>query len=115
MHIRMTGLGTTLTSGLAAAVVAAGGLVGGIADGGSADRGTQTALVIDASLARDGRELVAPRLRTLDAELRLPRTAAEAATDLRYLAARGYRLEVAGPDSRAAAKATGVDVAALRR
>jgi hypothetical protein len=107
----MTGLGTTIGSLLAAGVVAAGSLLGS----GSGAHPARTALVIDASLARDGRELVAPRLRALDAELRLPRTAAEAATDLRYLAARGYRLEVAGPDSRAAAKATGVHVAALRR
>jgi hypothetical protein len=107
----MTGLGTTIGSLLAAGVVAAGSLLGS----GSGAHHTRTALVIDAGLARDGRELVAPRLRALDAELRLPRSAAEAATDVRYLAARGYRLEVAGPDSRAAAKATGIHVATLRR
>ena len=111
----MTEIGTTLTSSLAALAIAAGGLVGGLADGAPTGQGARTALVIDASVARDGRELVAPRLRALDAELRLPHTATEAETDLRYLAARGYRLEVAGPDSRAAAKATGLHVAALRR
>jgi hypothetical protein len=122
MQIRMTGLGTSVVSALAAAVVAAGGLAGGLANGssdgstdGSRAAAARTALVIDAALARDGRDLVDPRLRTLDAELRLPRTAAEARTDLRYFAAQGYRLTVAGPDSRAAAKATGVRVAAFRR
>jgi hypothetical protein len=71
--------------------------------------------VMDAGLGRDGRELVAPRLRDLDAELRLPRTEAEAETDLRYFAAQGYRLVVAGPDSQAAAKATDLPAAELRR
>ena len=66
--------------------------------------------MIDAALARDGRDLVDPRLRALDADVRLPRTAAEARTDLRYLAAQGYRLMVAGPDSRAAATAAGLAV-----
>jgi len=107
----MTGLGTTITSALVAAVVAAGGLLGGV----SGDSRSHMALVVDASLARDGRDLIDPRLRELDAELRLPRTEAEAETDLRYLAAQGYRLVVAGPDSRAAADATGLPVAALRR
>jgi hypothetical protein len=107
----MTGLGTTLASALAAAVVAAGSLLGG----GSGDSQSHTALVIDASLGRDGRELIDPRLRELDAELRLPRTEAEARTDLRYFAAQGYRLVVAGPDSQAAAEATGLPVAVLRR
>jgi hypothetical protein len=106
----MTGLGTTIASALAAAVVALGSLLGG-----SSDSKSHTALVIDASLGRDGRELVDPRLRDLDAELRLPRTEAEAETDLRYFAAQGYRLLVAGPDSRAAAEATGLPAAALSR
>jgi hypothetical protein len=107
----MTGLGTAIASVLAAGVVAAGGLLGG----GSGESRSRTAIVIDAALARDGRDLVDPRLRALDAELRLPRTAAEARTDLRYLAAQGYRLVVAGPHSRAAAKATGVRAAAFHR
>jgi hypothetical protein len=118
MLIRMTGLGTTIASALAAALIAAGGLAGGLASGSahSSDAATgRTALVIDAALARDGRDLVDPRLRALDAELRLPRSEAEARTDLRYFAAQRYRLMVAGPDSRAAAKATGVRAAAFRR
>jgi hypothetical protein len=100
----MTGLATALTSALAAGLIAAAGLVGG----GTTDRPTQRALVIDASVARDGRDLISPDLRTRGAELRLPRTASEAETDLRYLAARGYRLEVAGPVSSAAAETAGV-------
>jgi hypothetical protein len=113
----MTELGTTVASALAAAIVAGGGVVGGLANGwsGSSEHTPRTALVMDAGLGRDGRELVAPRLRGLDAELRLPRTEAEAETDLRYLAAQGYRLIVAGPDARAAAAATGAQAASLRR
>jgi hypothetical protein len=104
----MTDLTTTLVSALVAGVIAAGGLLGGT--GGDTPR---TAVVIDAALARDGRDLIDPRLRALDSELRIPRTQAEAETDLRYLAARGYRLEVAGPASTAAAKATGVNAGSL--
>jgi hypothetical protein len=98
----MTGLATTLTSALVAGVVAAGGLLGG------GTGGARTAVVIDAALARDGRELVAPHLRRLNAELRIPRTAAEAETDLRYFAKQGYRVVAVGPESRAAAAAAGV-------
>jgi hypothetical protein len=114
----MTGFGTTIASALAAALIAVGGLAGGFASGsehGSRAASGPTALVIDAAVARDGRDLVDPFLRALDAELRLPRSAAEARTDLRYFAAQGYRLMVAGPDSRAAAEATGVRAAAFRR
>ena len=123
----MTGLGTSIASALAAGLVAAGGLVGaglGSASGsgsaaglgsGTAAASPRTALVVDAALGRDGRELVAPRLRDLHAELRLPRTTAEAETDLRYFAAQGYRLVVAGPDSKTAAEATRLPVSALRR
>jgi hypothetical protein len=96
----MTGLATTLTSALVAGVIAAGSLLGG----GTGN--TRTAVVIDAALARDGRDLVSPHLRKLDAELRIPRTEAEAETDLRYLAKQGYRVVVIGPESRAAARAT---------
>lgn len=111
MYIRMTGLGTSSASVLAAALVAVGGL---LASGSGADT-PRTALVMDAGLGRDGRDLVAPRLRDVNAELRLPRTTAEAETDLRYFAAQGYRLVVAGPDSRAAATAVGAQAAVLRR
>jgi hypothetical protein len=98
----MTGMATTLTSALVAGVVAAGSLVG------AGTGGTRTAVVIDAALARDGRELVAPHLRGLDAELRIPRTEAEAETDLRYFAKQGYRVVAVGPKSRAAAAAAGL-------
>jgi hypothetical protein len=114
----MTGLGTTIASLFAAGVIAAAGLADGLASG-SAHRSRaatgRPAVVIDAALARDGRDLVDPRLRALDAELRLPRSGTEARTDVRYFAAQGFRLMVAGPDSRAAAKATGVRAAAFRR
>jgi hypothetical protein len=135
----MTGVGTGIGSVLAAAAVAVGGVLagGGIAGSGASGGeasgsgvtgsgtagsevagirtadGGRTALVVDADLARDGRELIDPRLRALDAELRLPRTSAEAETDLRYFAAQGYRLVVAGPDSRAAAQAAGVHAGSL--
>ena len=68
-----------------------------------------TALVIDASRGRDGRELVDQRLRDLDADVRLPRTQTEARTNVRYFDALGYRVIVAGPEATAAAAATGVD------
>jgi len=83
--------------------VAVGGLLAGHSDGG----GSRTALVVDAAAGRDGRELVDPRLRDSDAQIRLPRTETEARTDLRYLAAQGYRVVVTGPRSREAARATG--------
>ena len=115
MLIRMTGLGTSIASALAAGLVAVGGLVGSGSGSGS-EAGTQrTALVMDAALGRDGRQLVAPQLRGLHAELRLPRTTAEAETDLRYFAAQGYRLTVAGPDAQAAARAAQLPVTALQR
>jgi hypothetical protein len=67
-----------------------------------------TALVIDADAGRDGRELVDSRLREVDAAVRLPQTAAEARTNVRYLDAQGYRIVVAGPNAASAAAATGV-------
>jgi hypothetical protein len=100
MLIRMTGFGTQLIALIGAAAVAAGGLLGA---GGGSDSGTRTALVVDASLARDGRELVDARLRDAADELRVPRSAAEARTDVRYLAAGGHRLVVVGPQASAAA------------
>jgi len=89
---------------LAGAAVGVGGFVAGGSDGASA----RTALVIDANAARDGRELVDPRLRHADAEVRLPRTSEEARTNVRYFAAQGYRVIVGGPRAGAAARATGV-------
>jgi hypothetical protein len=106
----MTGLTTTITSALVAGVAAASGVFDA-----AANDGPRNALVIDAALARDGRDLIDPRLRALDAELRVARTQREAETDLRYLAAGGYRLEVAGPASTAAARATGLHATLLAR
>jgi hypothetical protein len=64
--------------------------------------------VIDAAIARDGRALLDPRLRALDADIRLPRTQAEAQTDVRYFKAAGYdRVILAGPRSTAAARDAG--------
>ena len=67
-----------------------------------------TALVIDASLGRDGRQLVDPRLQDVSAEVRLPRTPDEARTNVRYFHALGYDLVVAGPEAAAASESTGV-------
>jgi hypothetical protein len=98
-------MATTLASVLAAAAVAAGGLLAPGSDG-SGTHGT--ALVIDASTARDGRELLDPRLADSGAEVRLPRTPAEALTNVRYFAAQGYRVVVAGPLATEAARESGV-------
>jgi hypothetical protein len=103
MLIRMTGIGTQIVAFIGAAAVAAGGLLGA---GSGSDQGARTALVVDAALARDGRELVDTRLSDAADELRVPRTTAEARTDVRYLAAVGYRLVVAGPQASAAAAGT---------
>ncbi len=105
MLIRMTLIGTQIAALLAAGVVATGSLFG--TDSDSETR--HTALVIDASLARDGRELVDPRLKDLDAEVRLPRNAREARTNVRYFNALDYQVVVAGPQASAAASAVGVD------
>jgi hypothetical protein len=113
----MTGLTTSIGTALVAGVLALGGALGVDQDGSSVATGAdgepiRTALVIDASAARDGRELVDPRLRDLDVDVRLPRTSEEARTNVRYFDALGYRVVVAGPESSAAAWAT--DVAAER-
>jgi hypothetical protein len=107
----MTGLATALTSTLAAALVA----IGGVVAGGTTDSGPRTAVVIDASLARDGRDLVSPGLRDVYGEVRIPRTSAEAETDLRYFAKQGYRLVAVGPEARAAADALGLAVTVRSR
>jgi hypothetical protein len=98
-------MATTITSVLAAAAVAAGGLLAPGSDGSAPGR---SALVIDAVTARDGRELVDPRLSASGAEVRLPRTASEAITNVRYFAAQGYRVVVAGPLATDAARESGV-------
>jgi hypothetical protein len=104
----MTGLGTQIGALLAAGAVAVGGLLGA----GSDRSAPRTALVVDAAAARDGRTLVDPRLRAVDAAVRVPRTTAEARIDARYFAAQGYRIVVAGPQASAGARDAGV--AALR-
>lgn len=96
----MTGPGTQIVALIGAAAVAAGGVLGG---SGGDSPGSPTGLVVDPALARDGRELVDARLRDVADELRVPRTAAEARTDVRYLLAGGHRVVVAGPEASAAA------------
>jgi hypothetical protein len=103
----MTDMGTQITALVAALVVAAAGLLG--ASWGGQDGSTpRSALVMDAAAARDGRDLVDARLRAADVEVRLPRTPAEARTDVRYFAELGHRIVVAGPQASAAADAAGV-------
>jgi hypothetical protein len=103
-------MATSIGTALAAIALALGGSLD--ADQGERSSGagesTRTALVIDASQGRDGRELVDPRLRELDADVRLPRTSAEAQTNVRYFDALGYHVIVAGPTASAAAQETGV-------
>jgi hypothetical protein len=108
MLIRMTDIGTQLTALLAVVGAATGGLLGSDSDTDKAPV-PPTALVVDASAARDGRELVDPRLRSVDADVRLPRTATEARTNVLYFDSLGYRVVVAGPEATAAADAAGVD------
>ena len=109
----MTGIGSTLGALVAGGAVAVAGFLAGGSHGASprspaGDASPRTAIVIDAAAGRDGRELVDPRLRHADAEVRLPRTAAEARINLRYFAAQGFRVIVAGPRAQAAARATHV-------
>ena len=106
MHIRMTLTRGQIAALLATGALAASAIVGGAAAATGPD--VRTAVVIDASAARDGRDLVHPSLRSLDAEVRLPRNATEAETDVRYFAEQGYLIVVAGPASSAAATTTGV-------
>jgi hypothetical protein len=103
----MMEFGTQLTALVTATAVAAGG-VAGVTSGDGAGSTSPTALVIDAEAAKDGRDLVDDRLQAADAEVRLPRTAAEARTNVLYLAELGKRVVVAGPHATAAANSTGV-------
>ena len=105
MLIRMTFVGTHIAPALAAGVVAIGSLLGA----GSDEHARHTAVVIDASLASPGRQLVDPRLKDLDADVRLPRNSTEARTNVRYFDSLGYRVVVAGPDANSAADVAGVD------
>ena len=91
---------------MATAIASAAVLDAGAA--GPADPPRPTALVIDAALGADGRELVDPRLRDVDADVRLPRDSSEARTNVRYFDELGYRVVVAGPDASAAADTTRV-------
>ena len=104
----MTLIGTHIAAVLTAGAVAAGAVFGAEASTG-ADAAQPTALVIDSSLASHGSELVDPRLDDVDAAVRLPRTADEARTNVRYFDALDYRVYVAGARSSAAAEQTGVD------
>ena len=108
MLIRMTLLGSHIAAVLAAGAVATGAVFGADA-GASGDAGAPTALVLDASLARDGRDLVDQRLRDVDADVRLPRTAEEARTNVRYFDALDYHVYVAGATATAAAMQAGLD------
>jgi hypothetical protein len=107
----MTGLATSIGTALVAGALALGGSLGdeGSASGSGADGDARTALVIDASQGRDGRQLVDSRLLDLDADVRLPRNSEEARTNVRYFDALGYRVVVAGAQASAAAGATGVE------
>jgi hypothetical protein len=104
----MTLLGTHMTAVLVAGVLAASAVFGAEASTGE-DAPQQKALVIDSSLASPGTQLVDPRLKDLDAAIRLPRNADEARTNVRYFDALGYTVYVAGGTSTAAADQTGVD------
>jgi hypothetical protein len=95
----------------AVAALAAGTALYAGGAGASSEALPRPALVIDAAAARDGRELVDPRLIDVDADVRLPRTAAEARTNVRYFAELGRRIVVVGPRATAAAGATGVSAA----
>ena len=107
MLIRMTLLGTHIAAVLAAGAVATGAAFG--AEAATDDAGAPTALVIDASLASHGRELVDQRLEHVDAAVRLPRDATEARTNVRYFDELDYRVYVAGAKATDAAEETGVD------
>jgi hypothetical protein len=99
----MTASISAIATVLAAGAVALGGAFDGGSDGST--EGRRQALVIDAGLARDGRDLLDPRLRDAGVELRVPRDAEEARMNVRYFAESGADLVVAGPDSAAAAEA----------
>ena len=105
----MTLLGTHIAAVLTAGMVAAGSVFAAQAD----EQTAPTALVIDAALARDGRDLVDSRLADVDAEVRLPRDADEARTNVRYFDELDYRVYVAGAQATAAAEQAGVDATSV--
>jgi hypothetical protein len=102
----------TLNRTRIAAVLAAGAVATGAVFGAEASTGQgaaqRTALVIDSSLASRGSEPVDPRLKGLDADVRLPRDAREARTNVRYFDSLDYHVYVAGPTATAAADQTRV-------
>ena len=102
----MTASISAIATAFAAGVVALGGAFDG-GSGGSTAIPPQ-ALVIDAALARDARDLLDPRLRDAGFELRVPRDAEEARMNVRYFAESGVSLVVAGRDAEAAAGAAHV-------
>jgi hypothetical protein len=104
----MTLIGTHIAAVLTAGAVAAGAVFGAEASTGD-DAAQPTALVVDSSLASHGSELVDSRLKDLDADIRMPRDAREARTNVRYFDELDYRVYVAGARSTAAAEQTGVD------
>ncbi len=108
MFIRMTSRAPQISALLVATAIASGAVI----DAGAAGPGdppARTALVVDSALSAHGRELVDPRLKDVDADVRLPRSSREARTNVRYFDELGYRVVVAGPRASAAADATGVD------
>jgi hypothetical protein len=108
MFIRMTLRAPKISALLVATAIASAAVLDAGA-AGPGDPAAPTALVIDAALSSDGRELVDPRLRDVDADVRLPRTPSEARTNVLYFDQLGYRVVVAGPDASAAAGVAGVD------
>jgi hypothetical protein len=105
----MTIFPTTAGAFLAAGALALGGLLGAGSDGRAGPRQAPLGLVIDAAAARHGRDLLDPRLEIAGADLRIPRSAREARTDVRYLAATGDTgLVVVGPRSATAAREAGI-------
>jgi len=109
----MTWIGPHIAAVLAAGAFATGAVFGAEAGADGDGATAPTALVIDASLARDGRELVDPRIENVDAAVRLPRDAEEARINIRYFDELDYRVYVAGEQATEAAKATGVDSTAV--
>ena len=103
---------TFRTPQISALLVATAIASSAVLDAGAAGPGdppARTALVVDSGLSAHGRELVDPRLKDVDADVRLPRSSREARTNVRYFDELGYRVVVAGPRASAAAGATGVD------
>ncbi len=107
MFIRMTYLAPKIAALALVAAIGSGAVLDAGATGPT-EPVAPIALVIDAHLARDGRQLVDTRLKSVDAAVRLPRNPTEARTNVRYLNELGYRVVVAGANATAAADGTGV-------